>query len=113
VNAFLAQCDYCVEKWKILGIIDEGGNRKPEFFYNIGIFMVKMSMKHGGCLSGYLGTHLSLLVVFMDIYFITHVYLMLNLIVLLFGVSCVILLTLMLIHFHILHTMLVLIHLYL
>ena len=26
LNAFLAQCDYCVGKWKILGIVDEGVN---------------------------------------------------------------------------------------
>jgi len=28
LNAFLAQCDYCVGKWKILGIIDEGVNNE-------------------------------------------------------------------------------------
>ena len=27
-NAFLTQCDYCVGKWKILGIIDEGMNNE-------------------------------------------------------------------------------------
>jgi len=28
LNAFLAQCDYCVDKWEILGIIDEGVNNE-------------------------------------------------------------------------------------
>jgi len=26
LNAFLAQCGYCVSKWEILGIVDEGVN---------------------------------------------------------------------------------------
>ena len=26
LNVFLTQCNYCVGKWKILGIIDEGVN---------------------------------------------------------------------------------------
>ena len=26
LNAFLAQCGYCVDKWEILGIVDEGVN---------------------------------------------------------------------------------------
>jgi len=28
LNAFLAQCGYCVGKWKILGIIDEDVNNE-------------------------------------------------------------------------------------
>jgi len=28
LNVFLAQCGYCVGKWKILGIIDEGVNNQ-------------------------------------------------------------------------------------
>jgi len=28
LNAFLIQCGYCVGKWKILGIIDEGDNNE-------------------------------------------------------------------------------------
>jgi len=40
---------------------------KPEFFYNFGIFMVKVSMKLHLCSSGFHGINLSLkrLVVFM------------------------------------------------
>jgi len=30
LNAFLAQCDYCVGKWKILGIIDESINNETQ-----------------------------------------------------------------------------------
>ena len=81
---------------------------KPEFFYNFGIFMVKMLMKLGLCLNGWLGIRLSLrrLVVFMDIHFITHVPFMLDRIMLLFGVTCVILLTITLHHVFIMHVML-------
>jgi len=91
------------------------GIMKPEFFCNIGIFKAKMSMKHGVCLSRVLGTHLSLkrLVVFTDIHSMSHVHFMLDLIMLLFGVICVIHLIITLVHVHIIHTMLILIHLYL
>jgi len=30
LNAFLAPCGYCVGKWKILGIIDEGVNNETQ-----------------------------------------------------------------------------------
>jgi len=65
-------------------------------------------MKRGGCLNGLYGIRLSLtrLVVFMDIHFITHVHFMLDRIMLLCGVTCVVLLTIMLIHVLITHTML-------
>jgi len=88
---------------------------KREFFCNFGIFTIKMSMKHGICLSGLLGTPLSLerLVVFMDIYFTILVHFMLDRIMLLWGVTCVILLPIMLVHVLIMHTVLILIHLYL
>ena len=88
---------------------------KLEFFYSIGIFIVKTLMKLGVCLSGLLGTCLSLkrLVVFIDMYFITHVHSMLNRIMLLFGVICVILLPIMLVHVLIMHAMPILIHVYL
>jgi len=88
---------------------------KPEFFYNFGIFMAKMSMRHGVCLSWLLGTHFSLkrLVVFVDFYFITHVHSMLDHTMLLFGVICVILMPIMLVHVLIMHMLLILIHLYL
>ena len=77
--------------------------------------MVKMLMKHGVCLSGLLRTHLRLkrLDVFMDIHFMTNVHFMLDLIMLLFGVMCVISLTITLVHVPIMHTVLILIHLYL
>ena len=32
LNAFLVQCDYCVGKWEILGIIDEGVNSEIRIF---------------------------------------------------------------------------------
>jgi len=88
---------------------------KPEFFYNFEIFMVKVPMKLGLCLSGLHGTHLSLkrLVVFMDMYFKIHVHSMLDHIMLLFGVICVILLPIMLVHVLIMHIVLILIRLYL
>ena len=28
LNAFLAQCEYCVGKWEILGIVDDGVNNE-------------------------------------------------------------------------------------
>jgi len=105
-----------VGKWEILGIINEGVNNKPRILYNIGIFMVKMSMKHGVCLSGLLGTHnlsLKRLVVFMDIHFMFLVHSMIDRIMLLFGVTCVIPLTITLVHILIMHAMLILIHPYL
>jgi len=88
---------------------------KPKFFYNFGIFMVKVSMKHGIYLSGLLEIRLSLkrLVFFLDIYFMIHVHSMLNCTMLLFGVICVILLSIMLVHVLIMHTVLILIRLYL
>jgi len=77
--------------------------------------MVKVSMKHGVHLSRLLRTRSSLkrLVVFMDIYFMIHVHSMLNRTMLLFGVTCVILLSIMLVHVLIMHAVLILIRLYL
>jgi len=65
--------------------------------------MVKVSMKLGLCLSGLLGIRLNSkrLVVFLDIYFVIHVHSMLNRTMLLFGVTCVILMSIMLVHVHI------------
>ena len=56
-----------------------------------------MLMKHGTYLSGLLGIHLSLrrLVMFVDIHFLFLVYSMLDLIMPLFGVICVILMTML------------------
>ena len=81
---------------------------KPEFLYSIGILIVKTLMRYGICLSGLLGTHLSLkrLVVFVDILFSILVHFMLDLIMLLFGVTCVILMTIVLHHVLIMHVML-------
>jgi len=77
--------------------------------------MVKVSMKRRIFLSGLHGTRLSLkrLVVFMDMYFMTHVHSMLVRTMLLFGVTYVILLSIMLVHVLIMHTVLTLIRLYL
>ena len=81
---------------------------KPEFFCSIGIFIVKTLMRHEICLSGLLTTHLSLkrLVVFVDILFAILVHFMLDLTMLLFGVICAILLTIILHHVLIMHVML-------
>jgi len=68
---------------------------KPELSYRIGIFVVKMLMRHGICLSGLLGIHFNLrrLVVFLDIHVLILVRFMLDLIMPLSGVICVNLLT--------------------
>jgi len=77
--------------------------------------MLKALMKHGICLSRLLGIRLSLrrLVVVLDILCVSHVHFTLARIMILCGVICVILLTIMLIPIHIMHTMLILNHLYL
>ena len=71
---------------------------KLKFFYSVGVFIVKMLMKHEICLNGLLETRFSLkrLVVFLDIYCMIHVHFLLDLIMLIFGVTCVILLSIML-----------------
>jgi len=55
--------------------------------------MVKTLMRHGICLSGLLRIHLSLrrVVVFLDVHVLILVHSMLDLIMLLFDVTCVIL----------------------
>ena len=70
--------------------------------------MLEMLIMLGVCLSGLLRTHLSLkrLVVFVYILFPILVYFMLDLIMLLFGVTCVILMTIVLHHVLIMHVML-------
>jgi len=67
-----------------------------------------MLMKLDLCFSGLLGILLSLrrLVVFLDILFLIHVYSMLDRIMLLCGVTCVILLIIILRHVLIMHAML-------
>ena len=52
LNAFLAQCGYCVGKWKILGIIDKGVNSKTRILLQFWDFHRKMLIKLGLCLSG-------------------------------------------------------------
>jgi len=73
-----------------------------------GIFTVKMLIRHGIFLIGLLGIHLSLrrLVVIVDIHSLILVHFMLDLIMRLFGVTCVILLTIILIRVFTMHTML-------
>ena len=80
---------------------------KLEFFYNIGIFNVNALMWHGVYLGGLHGSRLSLrrLVVFLDILFLILAHSMLDRIMFVCGVTCVILLTIMLIHALIMHDM--------
>jgi len=77
--------------------------------------MVKMSMKLDVCLSRLHEIRLSSrrLVVFLDIHFITNVHFILGHIMLLFGVICVILLSIMFVHVLIMYIVLILIRLYL
>ena len=69
--------------------------------------MVKVLMRHGVCLSGLCGIRLTLrrLVVFLDILFSILVHFMLDLIMSLFSVTCVVLLTILLIDVLIMYVM--------
>ena len=49
LNAFLAQCDYCVSKWEILGIIDEGVNNETRLLLQFWDFHGK-SVDEARCL---------------------------------------------------------------
>ena len=71
-------------------------------------FMVKALIMHGICLRGLLKIHLNLrrLVIFPDIYSLILVHSMLDLLMPLFGVACVILLSIKLICILIMHAML-------
>ena len=111
LNAFLAQCGYCVGKWEILGSIDDSVINETQILFQYWDFHRLNVMKLGLCLSWLLGTRLSLKrpVVFLDILFSIHGHFMLGHIMLLFGVTCVILPTIMLIHVHIMHAMSILI----
>jgi len=62
-------------KWEILGTIDEGVNNETRILLQFWDFHGKSVMKLGLCLSGLLGTRLSLkrLVAFMDMYFMIYV----------------------------------------
>jgi len=68
---------------------------KPELFQSFRVFMLKMLMIHVVCLSGLLGTHLSLrrLVMFLNIYSLLLVCSITDLIMPLFRVISLILLT--------------------
>jgi len=76
------------------------------YFKRLNVF--KMLMMHGICFYGLLGIRLNLkrLVVFINIIFPIHVHFMLDYIMLLFGVTCAILLTIILYHVLIMHAML-------
>ena len=52
LNAFLAQCGYCVGKWESFGIIDEGVNNETRILLQYSNFHRKVLMKLGLCLSG-------------------------------------------------------------
>ena len=58
LHVFLTQCGYCVCKWKILNIVDEGGKSKTKLFWSIGVLFAKVLMRLGVCLSGLLMIHL-------------------------------------------------------
>ena len=112
LSVFLAQCGYCVDQWKILGIVEEGVNNETRILLQYWDFIVKILMKHEICLNRLLGTHLSLkrLVAFVDILFPILVHFMLDLIMLLVDVTCVVLLIIILFHVHSMHAILNLIH---
>ena len=75
------------------------------------VFLVKVLMRHGVCLIGVLGIPLSLrrLVVFVDIILLILMHSILYLSMLIFGVTCEVLLTIILLHVLPMHTMLKLI----
>jgi len=81
---------------------------KPVFFYNFGVFMLKMLIMYVICLSRLLGIHLSLkrLVMFLDIHSIILVHFILGLIMLLSGVICVNIFSMILFRVFITHAML-------
>ena len=88
---------------------------KPELFKRIGVFIVKLLIRLSVCLSELFEIHLSLrrLVVFLDVLFLILVHFMLGLIMLLFDVTCVVLLTIILLPVLSMHVILNLIHSYL
>ena len=69
--------------------------------------MVEMFVMHGICLNGLLGIHLNLrrLLLFRNIHFLILAHSIVDLIMPLFGVICVILLTMLLVHVLIMHAM--------
>ena len=95
LNAFLAQCGYCVGKWKILGIIDEGVNNETQILLQFWDFHGRTVDEAWSLLEWVAwDSFLSLirLVVFVDIIFPILMPFMLDRTMLLFGVICVILL---------------------
>jgi len=101
-------------KWKILGIVDEGVNDDIYILLEYWGFHGRNVDKFWVCLSGLLRILLNLIrrLVFLGILFLILVHFMLDLIILLFGMTCVFLLIIILLHFF-MHTMLNLIHPYL
>ena len=101
LNAFLAQCEYYVGKWEILGIVDEEVNSETRILLQFWDFhRLNVDDTWSFCFYGLHGIRLNLkrLVMFIVIHFPIHVYFMLNHIMLLCGVICVILLPIMLAH---------------
>ena len=102
-------------KWEILGLIDESVNSKTRILLQYSDFHGQnvneawsllewvawdsFEFEKASCVSGYS--------------FPVLVHSMVDRIILLFGVNCVIPLTITLVHIHIMHIMLILIHLYL
>ena len=105
LNAFLAQNDYCVGKWKILGIVDEGVNSETRILLQFWDFHCKSVDEAWNLLEWVAWDS------FMDIHFMIFVRFILNRTIFLFGVICVIILSIMLVHV-LLHTVLIPIRLY-
>ena len=113
LNAFLAQCGYCVGKWEIWDIIDEGVNSEIWIFLQFWDFHGKNVDEAWSLLEwvAWIRLNLRRLVVFLDIHFMILV--RLDRIMLLFGVTYVILLPIMLVHVLIMHALLILTRIYL
>ena len=45
LSACLARCGYCLTRWKISDIIDEGVNSKTHILLEYWVFMVKVLMR--------------------------------------------------------------------
>ena len=115
LNAVLAQCVIVLGKWEILGIVAEGVNSETRILLQYWDFHGKnaneawyllewvagnsFEFEKASCVYGYL--------------FHDPCAFMLNCTMLLFGVTCVIFLSIMLVHVLIVHAILILIRLYL
>ena len=78
---------------------------RPVLFLGIRVIMVKALMRHVICLSGLIWIHVSSRsqVVFLDVHSLILVHCMLDLAIPIFGVTCIILLTMILIPARIMH----------